>query len=334
MRFVLIAALMWVPTGLMASHDARIDAILDQHILPVVEELATDLEALNGVAQQTCAHDDPDLRAAYTDAMSAWAAASHLRFGPAEKNLRAFSLAFWPDTKGAIPKTLRNLITTQDPVVENAEDFATVSIAGHGLFALEFLLFDSDLQSVGEADYRCDLMRAITQDMQRVSAEIQADWQDEFAAEMRNPGAVYQSEEEVLQELFKALTTGLEINADMRLGRPMGSFDKPRPRRAEAWRSGLSLSNVDASMQSLGTLAALLAQGDAEVSDAFAKGFARVADRIDGLEDPALAGVATPQGRFRVETLQQEIRAVKSVASQQLGPSLGVAAGFNSLDGD
>jgi len=54
----------------------------------------------------------------------------------------------------------------------------------------------------------------------------------------------------------------------------------------------------------------------------------------EGLDDPALAGVAEPQGRLRVEALQQSINDIRSLAAAQLGPTLGISAGFNSLDGD
>ena len=38
---------------------------------------------------------------------------------------------------------------------------------------------------------------------------------------------------------------------DLRLGRPLGTFEAPQPRRAEAWRSGRSLHDVEVSLQAL-----------------------------------------------------------------------------------
>ena len=46
------------------------------------------------------------------------------------------------------------------------------------------------------------------------------------------------------------------------------------------------------------------------------------------------AGVATPQSRIEVEALQQAIDRIRVIVESRLGPALGVAAGFNSLDGD
>ena len=52
------------------------------------------------------------------------------------------------------------------------------------------------------------------------------------------------------------------------------------------------------------------------------------------LDDPMLAGVANPQGRIRAEALKQAVDAIRRIIAENLGPALGVSAGFNSLDGD
>ena len=56
--------------------------------------------------------------------------------------------------------------------------------------------------------------------------------------------------------------------------------------------------------------------------------------RAEGLDDPVCASVSNPQGRFRVEILQQNIDLIRSILAEEVGPTLGIAAGFNSLDGD
>lgn len=323
-------------TALTAQAGARSDDILDHHVLPGMRTLAETATALDAAARADCTPDSAALRSAFGAAFDAWIAVSHLRFGPAETQARGFSLAFWPDTRGLTPKTLRSLIAGEDPVVESAEGFATVSIAGRGFYALERLLYDPEIAALGNDPYRCALTRAIAGDIAATAADLSRDWHDSYAGLMRAPGAdgPYQSDAEVLQEFFKALTTGLEINADLRLGRPMGQIGKPRPLRAEARRSGRSLHHVVVSLTALRDLAARLAAGEAELSARLDHGFDTALDRAARLDDPVLAGVATPQGRLRIEVLQQAIAAIRSEASQSLGPALGVAAGFNSLDGD
>jgi len=339
MRFLIPAVVFLVAAlgGPPAQAGPRTDTILDAHVLPRMQALADTTAALSEAAQADCAPESRGLRAAFGTAFDAWIAVSHLRFGPAETQARGFALAFWPDTRGMTPKTLRGLIAAEDPVVNDPESFATVSVAVRGFYALEYLLFDDEIAVFGAAAYRCALTRAIAADMAATAAEMAQDWQDSYAGLMREPRAdgPYQTDEEVLQEFFKALSTGLEINADLRLGRPMGQIGKPRPLRAEARRSGRSLHHVVISLRALRELSELLAGGDAELAARMDAGFDKALDRADRLrDDPVFAGVATPQGRLRVEVLQQAIREIRAEANQYLGPALGVAAGFNSLDGD
>jgi len=71
-----------------------------------------------------------------------------------------------------------------------------------------------------------------------------------------------------------------------------------------------------------------------ELSTLFAIGFDKSLKKAAQLNDPVFANVATPIGRFRVEVLQQSIDDIRAFAASDLGPTLGVAAGFNALDGD
>lgn len=214
---------------------ADVDAILDEHILPRFERLASSAEALATAAGTHCEGTDPALRDAYGTAFDAWIEASHLRFGPTEQDDRAFALSFWPDTRGATPKALAGLIASADPVVDSEDGFATVSIAARGFYALEYLAYDDAIMAMETPAYRCALVQAITTDIAANSDAILRAWQPDYAALMRTPGNdIYRDEGEVLQELFKAVALGLQVTSDTRLGRPMGTFDRharhgPRP---------------------------------------------------------------------------------------------------------
>ncbi|WP_181893201.1 imelysin family protein [Falsiruegeria mediterranea] len=322
-----------LPVPVLADQTGK---ILNDHVLSGFDELAVSSAALSNAAQESCVASSEPLRAAYATAFDAWTGVSHLRFGPTETDNRGFALAFWPDSRGSTPKTLSGLIADQDPVVDDPEAFQSVSIAGRGFYALEYLLFDDRLSALGDADYRCALVQAIARDIAGTSRAINQDWQTHYAELMQSPhkGGVYQTQAEVLQEFYKALDTGLQINADLRLGRPLGTFDKPRPKRAEAWRSGRSLRHVQVSLEHLRTLAALLAAGDAELAQSLDIKFEAALTKAAALDDPDFSGVATLAGRFRVETLQQTINDIRTEVTQLLGPTLGVSVGFNSLDGD
>lgn len=310
--------------------------ILNDHVLSGFDELVVSSMALSDAAQEDCAASSEPLRAAYATAFDAWIWVSHLRFGPTETDNRGFALAFWPDSRSSTPKTLSGLIADQDPVVDDPEGFQSVSIAGRGFYALEYLLYDDRLSVLGDASYHCALVQAIARDIADTSRAINQDWQTRYADLMQSlhKSGVYQTQAEVLQEFYKALDTGLQINADLRLGRPLGTFDKPRPKRAEAWRSGRSLRHVQVSLEHLRTLTALLAVADAELAQTLDAKFEVALTKAAALNDPDFSGVATPAGRFRVEALQQAVNDIRTEVTQSLGPALGVSAGFNSLDGD
>ena len=332
----LLAPGFWPVAAPAANFGALVDTVVDDHILPGFTRFAAATESLKTTADVGCDPQSPALRAAYHAGFDAWLGVSHLRFGPTEAEDRAFALAFWPDTKGFTPKSLSKLIADEDPAVNDPAAFGHVSIAARGFFALEFMLYDPGFAAAGQPAYRCALIRAIARDIDANADAILRDWQTAYADELRNPGPGrhYRSGEEAVQELFKALTTGLQFTSDTRLGRPMGTFDRPRPNRAEAHRSGRSLRNVEASLTALRALALSLAQGSPDLTGDIAAAFDTALGEAAALNDPVFAGVADPQGRLRVEILQQKIDHIREIAATELGPLLGVAAGFNSLDGD
>ena len=321
----------------LAQTNAQITAdIVENHILPGFDQLAKQSQTLAAVAVDHCGPDAPELRAAYSDAFDAWVAVSHLRFGPTEVGDRAFALAFWPDTRGFTPQTLSGLITAQDPIGQSAETYAESSIAGRGFYALEFLIYDDAIAHLGSDAYRCGLVQAITGDIANVATAIDADWHDRYAQVLLNPSEAgkYRSTEEAAQELFKALSTGLEFTGDTRLGRPLGTFDRPRPTRAEVWRSGRSARHVTVSLDALRDIALRLAGDDERLVARLNDVFDRSEDRLAHLNDPDFAAVTDVNGRFKLEVLQQSISDIRTLVRDEVGPKLGVVAGFNALDGD
>lgn len=310
--------------------------VVQEHILPGFDRLSAETEVLQATAASDCVATSTDLRAAYHKAFDAWISVSHLRFGPSEVEDRAFALAFWPDSRGATPRVLTALISDEDAIAESVDEFADVSIAGRGFYALEFLLYDDAIQALGHDAYQCLLIQTITADIAAVSQAILSDWETKYADRIMapSPDGRYRSEDEAVQELFKALTTGLEFTSETRLGRPLGTFDRPRPTRAEAYRSGRSLRNVQVSLLALEDIALRLARSDPSLVARLEAGFDRTTTRAAELDDPVFAGVSNPQSRLQVEALKQMLDGVRAIVRDELGPTLGVAAGFNSLDGD
>lgn len=333
-QYILTAIVAVAPLTVLAQ--PSVSDIVDVHILPRFEALSGASEALSNAAMQNCEPASDTLRDAYNTAFDSWVSASHLRFGPTEVDDRAFALAFWPDSRGATPRTLASLISDEDPIAASPDAYTDVSIAARGFYALEFLLYDETLMQAGNADYHCNLVQAISADIAATTAAIYNDWQNRYVDVILSPGsdAPYRNEEEVLQEMLRALSTGLQFTHDSRLGRPLGTFDRPRPTRAEAWRSERSAQHVMLSLASLQDLASHLAASDPDLSQTLNRQFDIAMDKLDALDDPVFQGVADPQSRLRIEVTQQTVGTIRTTVQTDLGPTLGVAAGFNALDGD
>ncbi|QHQ35259.1 imelysin family protein [Algicella marina] len=326
MKKLCAALVLFTAASPLCAQNVDIDAagIVSAHVLPRFEALESTTLALENTAKENCAAGSPELKRAYHSAFDAWISASHLRFGPTEVQDRAFALAFWPDTRGATPRSLRNLITDKDAVVDDAGGFREVSVAARGFYALEFLLFEPEFANSSNAGYRCHLLRAIVVDIHTNAAAILSDWQ-EYSQNL---------DDEITQKLFKSLTSGLQFAIDVRLARPLGTFERPRPARADAHRSGRSLHHIELITVSLRDLAVRLAEGDSALQEKLDRAYQRTLTLAGRVEDPVFADIGNPQERLAVESLQQAMRRLSELALVEIGPKLGVVAGFNSMDGD
>lgn len=325
----LLAALLLAaaaPAAAPAAADTAADtaAALDRHIRPGYAAFArasADLAALD-----SC--DAEVLRPAFHAAYDAWLAVAHLHLGPAEDEGRALAILFWPDPKGLGLKAQRALLAG-DPASLTPDAMARQSVAARGLAGLERLLYPAEPPATDP----CPLAQATADDLARMAADLDQAWgpYGKLLLTAGQPGnTAFLTEAEATQALFTQLATGLEFIADRRLGRPLGSFDKPRPELAEARASARSLHNVTLSLMALRDLAQTLSSQTPQTFAAFEHALMLAQD----LDDPTFANVADPQGRLKVEILQQAVRATRDTAIAELAPALGVSLGFNSQDGD
>lgn len=312
---------------LPAAAKADVAQAVERHALPGFAAFAAATAALDAAAQADCAPEP--LRPAYHAAFDAWMAVSHLTLGPVEDQGLTLAIAFWPDPKGLGQKALAGLVASGDVAALAPDVFAEQSVAVRGLFTLERLLYTEPADP-----FHCVLTRAVTTDLARMAASVDTGWRMAFAAALLTAGdpsnTRYLTPEEARQALFTALMTGLEFTSDSRLGRPLGTFDRPRPERAEAVPSGRSLRNVALNLAALRGLTVALAP-DSPVTQAALDRALRLADTLD---DPVLADVADPAGRLRVEILRQAVDDARAAALDEVGGALGVGVGFNAADGD
>lgn len=338
MRQVLLAILIALAAPPVAAVDhAGVAAQAIAHARAGYDRFA---DATADLATAPCATEP--LRAAWGASFDAWIAVAPITYGPIEAEGRRFRIQFWPDPKNFTGRALDRLIAAADPVVDDPSAFAATSVAGQGLMALERLLYPPVDAAAARESYRCRLIAAISRDLAAVAAAVAHEWADEtgFALRLATAGApdnaLFLAPDEATRAVFGALDAGLLALADLRLGAPLGSFDAPRPRRAEAWRSGRSMRNARLALAALESYwRAVLAheappQTRARIDAAFAAARAQAERAPDAID----VAVAAPQTRLAVEAVLTRVRALHGLTRADLAPALGVTLGFNSLDGD
>jgi predicted lipoprotein len=152
---------------------------------------------------------------------------------------------------------------------------------------------------------------------------------------------------EVTVVLFTSLSAAIELVADHKLARPLGTSAKnARPRLAEAWRSRQSLNNIRnnlAAAQAMyggengdGGISAFVRDvvGDGALDALMTRAFAQTLATANGITVPLEDGITKAQSRPPFDKLARETKALKTLLTQRLAPALNVPVGFNSLDGD
>ncbi|MGH1330648.1 MAG: imelysin family protein [Paracoccaceae bacterium] len=321
--------------ALAPSAKADVKELLEEALLPSFAAFAEASEALNLAAQKDCTA--AALQAPFQAAYDAWIPVASLRIGPSE--IGALSISFWPDTRGAIPKTLAKLIASEDPIVSDPAAYAHVSIAARGLTALEFMLYDQSFNTYPPESYACTLTRSIARDLALQAKDLHRGWHSEFAQVLLGAGAAgnatYLDKSEAQRALFTQILASLEFSTDARLARPMGSFERPRPKRAENWRAGRSVRNIALALKAAQAQSSTLALGQLPPELPLSTAAFEIAEQaLAKIQDPAFQDLDMPDARFRAEVLQQTLRAAQVALANEIGVGLGIAAGFNALDGD
>jgi uncharacterized protein len=329
-------AVLLIGLGPAMADEAAVVRALDRVILPGFAQLQQSTADLAAAARADCRAESPALQQAYGAAFDAWVAVETYRAGPLEDQGNALAIAFWPDLKGAMPRALTGLLA--QPEAPSAAEFAQVSVAARGLFALEAMLFDPDFNTYAPESTGCQLVQVMAVDLATTAAQVTAAWEGDYAPLMRSAGVAgntrFLSSDEVTQQMYTAALAELEFISDTRIGRPLGD-DRARPNRAEARASARSQRNVGLSVQAVRDLVAALADqtDSAGDGDMFAKlDYALYAN--GQIKDPAFADVDTTGGHFRLQEVWNAVRLARSVVVSDLGARLGVTQGFNALDGD
>jgi predicted lipoprotein len=154
----------------------------------------------------------------------------------------------------------------------------------------------------------------------------------------------YFAAEEASGDLLKSLHNALQGVIAVKLEAPLGaSLDQAKPRRAENWRSGLSLAGIRANLETaqalyespggFGDTLRVLADEE-QLDQALRRGLSRAFAQLDALKLPLSTAIEDPAARAQVEALLAEVKGMRLLVSQELAPALDLLVGFNAMDGD
>lgn len=335
-----------------ADDDGRILlAVADRHLIPAYAQLADRTAALHEAVTAQCRTAPGSygeaVKRAFADAFLAWQGVQHIRFGPVQVLSRDFRFQLWPDKRGSVGKHLRRLLATRDTARLEADTFGDGSAAVQGFGALERLVHASPGKAgedVEAARWRCRVSETMAANLARMARGTLSGWRDGDAAHRQmfatagEGNDFYDDANELNGRLLNSLHTQLERLVDHKLGRPLGKAPgRALPKRAEAWRSGLSLAAVRGNvvaLQQLYELAFASRLADADLHARIDARFAASLDALDAIDMPLARAVADADERLRVERAAQALRVLKKLVSAELAKTLGLVLGFNSLDGD
>ena len=357
MRLVLVT-LWFAMLASSASAQTDLQAItrgmIEGHILPAYATLVGEADAEHDAIAALCEAPSEDTladaQAGFADLVEAWSAVEFIRFGPAREDNRYERLFFWPDRNGRGLNQVQRAIAGEDPTVETVESLQGKSVALQGVLALDFVLFGTGAETLGEgAPHRCAYALAIAGSIAGNSSDLLGGWEGDsgYAALMLNPGPdnmVYRTQGEALQELLRAMAEQLQIMHDAKILPVVGATpEDSNYRRAPFWRSEQSVPSMIANAQAMlnlneaGGFAELLPMDSQRYAGTARFELSQVVSRLTDLQDTGatLESLVTSEethGRFASVALP--VAGAMRVIGEVYPVELGLTLGFNSLDGD
>lgn len=339
-KFLTIIACVMPGLGLASDTNGAVDhKAISQRNLAVLESqfaaFRNDTEQLAQASRAYCDNTAPreDVIDAFKASWLSWAPLDAYQFGPTETHAAALTVNFFPDKKNFVGRALRSLLKRPAEEQANPAVIAQSSAASQGLPAIERLLFEN-LQT-------CPALVGISGNLARIGLDLYKGWfaKDGWAELVQTAGPdnpVYLSDREFTRQIYTALSFSILRLKDHRIGRPLGSYQRSFPKRAEAWRAGLTNDILHAQLQGIADIVAL-GFAEAVPEDAQARINEAITDtqtRISRIGAPLSEAMDDPAKRVRAEGIQAKLGDLQTRLDQHVGPALAVQAGFSAGDGD
>ena len=267
---------------------------------------------------------------AYNESADAWQHLQPMAFGPIEAKGLDARIHFWPDKHGTAGKQLSKLLAKPDPAALD-NGVAGKSAALQSLSALERVLFDqSDELITKDGAFACSLALAIAEYQGDLSEGILDAWQVRHQAlftKASNGNDAYYDTADATTDLFGAIAASLDNIIANKLERPLGkSLEKAKPKRAEDWRSGRSLLNIIANLETIkalytepGGLHVFLSEkGQDGLDQTIRKGFDQTIAKAASIEPSLFDAVGDEAARQQVEQLLQDVKSLRALITGTL----------------
>jgi predicted lipoprotein len=317
---------------------------------PAFKALADETGKLAKLADAFAATPNQDafaaLRGGFDAVSDAWMQAQFFRLGPLGAQQRSDRFEYWPEKRNIVDKQLAALVAAKDAAALAPDKFAQASVAVQGLSALERLLYGDAARQVLSAGPdqkpRIAVIRAICHNLDAVARELRDTWEQALADPKTAAAPFSANPEEAAAQFYAGVATGLQIVSDQKIAGPRGqTIDKAKPKTAEQWRSGRSLKNITLNLQALRNaavgphgFATLLKPDQAALKDEIAQAFDAALKAAAEAPEPLDTAVADETGRKKVGALLIAVNHVRDLMKQKAPQALGIALGFNELDGD
>jgi predicted lipoprotein len=319
-------------------------------VTPAFKVLAGETKKLAQATDDFAAQPSQDgfaaVRVAYESVSDAWMQAQFFRLGPLGAQQRSDRIEYWPEKRPIIDKQLAALLANPKPDALAAEKFAQASVAVQGLPALERLLYGDTARQVlsagPEQKARIAVIKAIAHNLDSLAQELAANWEKVLSDPKTAAAPFAQDPNEAAAQFYAGLMTGLQVVSDQKIAGPRGqTIDKAKPKSAEQWRAGRSLKNIKLNLQALreaavgkSGFAVLLGTDQAVLKDEIAAAFDAALGAVDATPEPLDTAVADAEGRKKVGALLIAVNHLRDILNQKVPPAIGIALGFNELDGD
>ncbi|PVB61166.1 imelysin family protein [Labrenzia sp. 011] len=357
MRFWVLAAFAVfsaVPAS-AADFNPPIARMISNYIQPAMAEFATTADRLPDAVTSVCSDASPSavagFRTAYADTLAAFSRIHFLRLGPLLEDDRLSRLAFLPDPRGIAQRQIRKIYAKKDAGVGAAESLRDKSVAVQGLTALQLIAFDKESEVVlgradADRDFTCAYALAIARNVAAIADDVAADWEDKdgFQSVLLSGGPQndrYRSSQEAMESVFNALVTGLIIVRDQDLLPALGASEaKARPNRFPFSRSANSIQYLSGELHGLQDAVTSLELEDMTPSDfhwifaALDFEFGNAQKLLSELEPPLRQTFGQGESYSQVTVLAITLQSIRDTMALELAGALGLAGGFNSLDGD